>query len=284
MMRLKKRFAVVLIIVILFCLGKTSLLLSAAENSGYIVLINDDNSPISFAGIQYSLSDDLKNLSIEFQITDIHTYRGQQGIRFSIICGNEKDEIFIDSDSFTRTESSLFSLKNTVNKIDVFNSHSNIRMAFELSFSKKITDNLILEAAFIDASGIYTEKTSCVLYSTQETSKSSTESKESTTTKEENNSYEKEITTEKDSVASSKSPQYSSDKYNNKNSYNSMLPSQNSGETYVTDLNDTEKADSYNNRSSVLGIQQIVAIILAVFLFAAAFVCIILGIKKSKVN
>lgn len=110
MMRLKKSISFILVIVILFCLGKTSLILSA-ENSGYIVLINNENSPISFAGIEYSLSEDLKNLSIEFQITDVHAYKGKQGIRFSVIYGNEKDEIFIDSDSFTCTESSLFSLK-----------------------------------------------------------------------------------------------------------------------------------------------------------------------------
>ena len=283
MMRLKKSISFILVIVILFCLGKTSLILSA-ENSGYIVLINNENSPISFAGIEYSLSEDLKNLSIEFQITDVHAYKGKQGIRFSVIYGNEKDEIFIDSDSFTCTESSLFSLKNTVNKIEVYDSHSNVTIAFELSFSKKIVDNLILEAEFIDASGVHTEKITCVLYSIQETSKSSTESKESTTVKGESSSYEKEITTVKNSVgASIKSPQYFSDKYYG-NSYNNLLHSQNNGETTVADLKDAVSTDSYSNHSGVLGVRQIVAITLAVFLFAAAFVCIILGIKKSKVT
>lgn len=263
---------------VLFCLGKTSLILSAAENSGYVVLIDNENLSISFAGVDYSLSDDLKNLSIKFQVMDTHAYKGQQSIHFSLICGDRKDEIFIDFDSITRTDPSFFSLKNTVNQIDVFNSHATVTTAFELSFSKKITDNLILEAVFTDASGACSEKTTCVLYSVDEPSKASTEVKEIT-------SGVKEITTEKEEVtASKKASQYSSSKYYI-NSYSSSTPHfQEYRKDNVTDLSATVKADTYNKQSSNLGVQQIVAIVLAAVMLAAAFVCVILGIKKSKVN
>lgn len=283
-MSLKKSITFIFIIMALFCLGKTSLIFSAAENSGYIVLINDESAPISFAGIKYALSDDLKNLSIEFQVMDAHTYEGQQGIHFSVICGDEKDEIFVNSDSITRTDPSFFSLENTVNEIDVFDSHSNVKIAFDLSFDKKITDNIILEAIFIDAAGVCTEKTTCVLYNTQEPSKSSTEVKESTTGKKEITSQKIESTAEQESVTTSKkSTQYSYSK-NNGNSYSIISYSQDYIETDITDVSDTMKGENYNSQRSVLGVQQIVAIILAVFLIAAAIVCIIIGIKKSKVN
>lgn len=282
-MSLKKSAAFVLTILVLFFLGKNVLMLSAVENSGYIVLINDENSPISFAGMQYSLSDDLKNLFIEFQMTDIHTYKGKQGIRFSVICGNNKDEIFVNTDSLTRTDTSFFSLKNTLNKVDVFISHSNLKMAFELSFNKKITENLILEAVFIDASGAYTDKTACVLYSAQEPSKSTTETKESTSVKAESSSHEKETNEDRTTITSSqKSPQYSSDRYN-ADSYNPSH-SQVCEEITVADLGSEVDSDFHDNQGGTVGIRQVVAVILAVFLLIAAFAFIILGIKKSKVT
>lgn len=282
MMSLKKSAAFILTILILFFSGKTTLILSAAENSGYIVLINDENSPISFAGMQYSLSDDLKNLFIEFQAMDIHTYKGKQGMRFSVICGNDKDEIFVNSDSLTRTDTSFFSLKNTENKVDVFINHSNLKMSFELSFNKKITENLILEVAFIDASGAYTEKTTCVLYSVQEPSKSDTETNEST--KSESIFHEEKTDTDKHLVTSPpKASQYypdSSYNINSNDTYNSLTCE----EITVNDSGYEVDSDSHDSQSSAVGIRQIVAIVLAVFLLIAAFVFIILGIKKSKVT
>lgn len=284
-MRFKKCAAFIFTILILICSGKSALMLYAEENSGYITLIDDVKSPVSFAGIQYSLSEDLKKLSIEFQVMDSHTYKGRQGIRFSLACGGKKEDVFIDSDSFNYSESSFFTLENTLKRIDLFISHSNMKMAFDVYFDKKLSENLILEAEFIDASGTYTEKKSCVLYRAQEPSKNDTESEKSSEGKTESTHNREETSSGKNPVMSTdKTSQYYSYGSNEVNSYGQSELSSSATEVGTSDSALNNSNDFHDNQSSSVGIRQIAAIILAVFLLVAAFAFIILGIKKSKVT
>lgn len=284
-MRVKKSIIFAAIVLALISFGMSSLMLSAAQNGDYIVLINDADSPITFAGVNYSISEDLKELSLEFQVMDAHTYKDKQGIRFSVICGEQKGEVFADADSLTVSDDAFFSLRNTLNKIDAFSSHSNIQMSFEITFSKKISEDLILEAEFIDASGLYSEKTSCVLYSADEPTENSIDAEGSTSEKDKENT----VVSEKETVGVSQ--------HTNSNSYSNNYSYSNSGNSYsqssqsygVTETaamahENTQQSDYENTRKTNIGAQQIVAIVLAVFLIIAAVICIVLGIKKSKVN
>lgn len=291
-MSVKKSIILLLFIGVLLFSGKASLTLSAAENSGYVVLINDDNSSISFAGVNYALRDDLKTLSLEFQIMDSHTFKGNQGIRFSIICGDKRDEIFIDSALLTRSDDSFFSLNNTLNEIDVFSSHSNVKISFEILFSKKLTENLILEAEFIDAAGGYSQKATCVLYDSLESSTLDAETdkvvfEETEKTRKPNKTSEKTTTEKAESETSASTKhtvRYSYSPYVNSSSSVSSYTQKSTSPADVSVIADTESAVYENISSNSFGAQQIIAIVLAALLIAAAFVCVVLGIKKSKVS
>lgn len=288
-MNAKKSVILLLFIGVLFFTGKTSLMLSAAENSGYAVLVNSEDAPISFAGVNFSLSDDLTQLSLDFQMTDSHTFEGKQGIEFSIICGGKRDKIVVDSNSLTRTDDSFFSINNTLNQLTVFFNHSNMKMSFEISFNKKLSDTLILEAEFIDATGVHSKKSTCVLYDADESLNVNADTKENvpeetdkvtkTSRKSENNA---------ETSASRKKSGYNSYSQYSNNSYNNTIKSNttnSASQKHTSEVAVSSESAVYKDTGSGdFGAQQIISIILAAFLVAAALVCIVLGIKKSKVN
>ncbi len=284
-MRVKKSIIFAAIILALISFVKSSLMLSAVQNGDYIVLINDVDSPITFAGVNYSLSEDLKKLSLEFQVMDAHTYKGEQGIRFSVICGEQKGEVFADADSLTLSDDAFFTLRNTLNEIDAFSSHSNVQMSFEIIFNKKISEDLILEAEFIDACGRYSEKISCVLLSVDEPTENNIDAEESSSAKDRDHTA---VSDEETVVVSEHADGYSYSKnYTHSNSGSSYSQSSQSyGVTEITTITqeETQQRDYEDSRKNNIGAQQIVAIVLAALLIIAAFICMVLGIKKSKVN
>lgn len=285
-MRFKKFLIFSLIVFVGIYSIKNSLTPYAAESSGYIVLLDNENSPISFAGMRYSIADDLKSIHVEFEAIDVHNYKGSQGVILNVYYGNKKNEIHIDSDEVVFSDDSFMVLENLNNEVNVYDSHSNIQTDFDISFDKKIAETLRFEIIFVAANDVYSDKASCVLYSCEETSDKTTSNKE-TTTKKKNETTQKHDKSEKTSSKEyTKHTSGYGSKYDNEvKSYNNSSRSESENyETITVSVSDVNSVSLTDTESSAFGFKQIVAIVLAVFLLAAAVVCITIGIKKSKVK
>lgn len=286
-MNFKKNISLILLLVVLFCLSKNFFMSYAAENSGYAVLLNNENAAISFAGMRYAVDSDLKNASIEFQITDTHLFKGKQGVILTVICGNRKDTVHIDSNSETDIDASFFSLDNLFTEINSFDSHTNVKIDFEITFNEKLKDKLVFKMLFTDAVGVQSEEAYYVLYSPEATTETTTKSKESTThklTESSSNSRQTSGTSSFNSTEHHHKYPNSGDNYYNDVKDSIFLSSQQSSGIFSDNLNDTSMADIFSNKNYIFGLRQIVALTLAAFLIIAAAACIIIGIKRNKVT
>lgn len=277
-MNIKKSISFILLFVSVFCLCKNFFASYAAENSGYVVLLNNENAVISFASMKYAVDSDLKNVSVEFQVTDTHLFKGDQGVVLTVICADRKDTVHIDSHSEINSDESFFSLNNVHIEINTFDSHTNVKINFNLSFNEKLKDKLIFKMMFTDAAGAQSEEVAYVLYSPDETTEKTTKPKESTTHKltENFDNYEKTSGTSALNFTEhyQKYPNSDNNYYSDSKDCISHISSDSSNDSN-TDIF-SEPKDDFNLRQSV-------AIILAAFLIAAAVVCIIIGIKRNKV-
>lgn len=281
-MNFKKSISFILLLIAVFCLSKNFFMSYAAENSGYVILLNNENGPISFAGMKYTVDSNLKNATIEFQVTDTHLFKGKQGAILTVICGNQRDTVHIDSCSETDVDASFFSLNNVFTEINSFDSHTNVNINFELTFKEKLKDKLILKMLFTDAVGGQSEEVYHVLYIPDEITEKTTKPKESTTHKQAESSNDAKITSGVSSLNSTEYYQKYPNSGNDNHSYSD--DSTFSLAQLSSDFNSTSTTDIFIEQNGTFGLRQIVAITLAVFLIAAAAVCIIIGIKRNKVT
>lgn len=286
-MNFKKSISFILLLICIFCLSKNFFISYATENSGYVVLLNNENATIPFVGMRYAVDSDLKNVSIEFQVTDTHLFKGKQGVVLTVICGDQRDTVHIDSYSETDVDASFFSLKNVFTEINAFDSHTNVKINFDLTFDEKLKDKMALKMLFTDAVGAQSEEAYYVLYSPDETTEKTTKPKESTTHKLTESSNDAKQTS---GVPSLNSTEYYHKYPNSGNNYYNDIKdtifsaSQQSSGISSDDFNTVTKADTFSDQKDAFGLRQIVAIILAAFLVATAAVCIIIGIKRNKVT
>ncbi len=281
-MNFKKSISFILLLVVVFGLCKNLFVSYAAENSGYVILLNDENASISFAGMNYAVDSDLKSASIEFQTTDTHLFKGKQGVELTVICGDKRDTVYIDSSSGIDADASFFSLSNVYTQVNTYDSHTNVKINFKLNFDEKLKDKLIFKMQFTNAVGGLSEEVYHVLYSPDETTEKTTKYKESTTHKLTESSNNNRQTSGSSSLNSTENYQ----KYPNSDNsnYSNVNDSVFSLEHLSPDFNSTTTADTFSDQKGTFGLRQVVAIILAVFLVAAAAVCIIIGIKRNKVT
>ena len=282
-MNFKKSFSFILLFAVVFCLSKNLFMSYAAENSGYVILLNNENAPISFAGMEYAIDSDLKNVSIELQTTDAYLFKGKQGVILTVICGDQRDTIHIDSNSETDIDASFFSLNNVSTEINSFDSHTNVKISFELTFNEKLKDKLAFKMLFTDAVGGQSKEVYHVLYSPDETTEKTTKPKESTTHKLAEDSNDIKQTS---GISSLNSTEHYQKYPNSDNNYYNDVDENvlSSHQQSFDDLNITSNADEFSDQKGAFGLRQVAAIIFAVFLVAAAAVCIIIGIKRNKVT
>lgn len=289
-MNFKKIISFILLLVVVFGLCKNLFVSYAAENSGYVILLNNDSTPISFAGMKYTVDSDLKSVSVEFQMTDTHLFKGQQGVILTVICGDQRDTVHIDVYSPTDADSSFFSLNNVYTQVNTYDSHTNVKINFKLSFDEELKDKLLFKMQFTDAEGALSKEVYYILYSPDETTEKTTKPKDSTTHKLTESSNDNGQTSGL-SLPNSKEHNYKFPDLGNlySNYYNDAEGSQFSSSQHDSgilsnDFNGTTTADILSDKNDAFGLRQIVAITLAVFLIAAAAVCIIIGIKRNKVT
>lgn len=289
-MNFKKSISFILLLIVVFGLCKNLFVSYAAENSGYVILLNDDSAPISFAGMKYTVDSDLKSMSVEFQITDTHLFKDKQGVILTVICGEQRDTVHIDVYSPTYDDLSFFSLNNVYTQVNTYDSHTNVKINFELNFDEKLKDKLLFKMQFADAAGGLSQEVYYILYSPDETTEKTTKPKESTTHKLTESSNDNRQTSEL-SLPNYTEYHYKIPDLGNlySNYYNDVDDSQFSSyqhdsEIFSNNFNDTTIADTFSDQKGTFGLRQIVAMILAVFLVAAAAVCIIIGIKRNKVT
>lgn len=289
-MNFKKSISFILLLIVVFGLCKNLFVSYAAENSGYVILLNDDSAPISFAGMKYTVDSDLKSMSVEFQITDTHLFKDKQGVILTVICGEQRDTVHIDVYSPTYDDLSFFSLNNVYTQVNTYDSHTNVKINFELNLDEQLKDKLLFKMQFADATGGLSQEVNYILYSPDETTEKTTKPKESTTHKLTESSNDNRQTSGL-SLPNSTEYHYKIPDLGNlySNYYNDVDDSQFSSyqhdsEIFSNNFNDTTIADTFSDQKGTFGLRQIVAMILAVFLVAAAAVCIIIGIKRNKVT
>lgn len=289
-MNFKRIISFILLLVVVFGLCKNLFVSYAAENSGYVILLNNDSTPISFAGMKYTVDSDLKSVSVEFQMTDTHLFKGQQGVILTVICGDQRDTVHIDVYSPTDAYSSFFSLNNVYTQVNTYDSHTNVKINFKLSFDEELKDKLLFKMQFTDAEGALSKEVYYILYSPDETTEKTTKPKDSTTHKLTESSNDNRQTSGL-SLPNSKEHNYkfpdlgnSYSNYYNDAEGSQFSSSQHDSGIFSNNFNDTTTADIFSDKNDAFGLRQIVAITLAVFLIAAAAVCIIIGIKRNKVT
>lgn len=289
-MNFKKIISFILLLVVVFGLCKNLFVSYAAENSGYVILLNNDSAPISFAGMKYTVDSDLKSVSVEFQMTDTHLFKGQQGVILTVICGDQRDTVHIDVYSPTDADSSFFSLNNVYTQVNTYDSHTNVKINFKLSLDEKLKDKLLFKMQFTDAEGALSKEVYYILYSPDETTEKTTKPKDSTTHKLTESSNDNRQTSGL-SLPNSKEHNYkfpdlgnSYSNYYNDAEESQFSSSQHDSGIFSNNFNDTTTADMFSDKNDAFGLQQIVAIILSISLVAAAVVCIIIGIKRNKVT
>lgn len=289
-MNFKRIISFILLLVVVFGLCKNLFVSYAAENSGYVILLNNDSAPISFAGMKYTVDSDLKSVSVEFQMTDTHLFKGQQGVILTVICGDQRDTVHIDVYSPTDGDSSFFSLSNVYTQVNTYDSHTNVKINFKLSFDEELKDKLLFKMQFTDAEGALSKEVYYTLYSFDETTEKTTKPKDSTTHKLTESSNDNGQTSGL-SLPNSKEHNYKfpdlgnsySNYYNNAEG-SQFSSSQHDSGIFSNDFNGTTTADILSDKNDAFGLRQIVAMVLAAFLVAAAVVCIIIGIKRNKVT
>lgn len=289
-MNFKKIISFILLLVVVFGLCKNLFVSYAAENSGYVILVNNDSAPISFAGMKYTVDSDLKSVSVEFQMTDTHLFKGQQGVILTVICGDQKDTVHIDAYSPTDSDLSFFSLNNVYAQVNTYDSHTNVKINFKLSLDEKLKDKLLFKMQFTDAEGALSKEVYYTLYSSDETTEKTTKPKDSTTNKLTESSNDNGQTSGL-SLPNSKEHNYkfpdlgnSYSNYYNDAEGSQFSPSQHDSGIFFNDFNGTTTADILSDKNDAFGLRQIVAIILSISLVVAAVVCIIIGIKRNKVT
>lgn len=290
-MNFKKIISFILLLVVVFGLCKNLFVSYAAENSGYVILLNNDSAPISFAGMKYTVDSDLKSVSVEFQMTDTHLFKGQQGVILTVICGDQNDTVHIDVYSPTDAYSSFFSLNNVYTQVNTYDSHTNVKINFKLSLlDEKLKDKLLFKMQFTDAEGALSKEVYYILYSPDETTEKTTKPKDSTTHKLTESSNDNRQTSGL-SLPNSKEHNYkfpdlgnSYSNYYNNAEESQFSSSQHDSGIFSNNFNDTTTADILSDKNDAFGLRQIVAIILSISLVAAAVVCIIIGIKRNKVT
>lgn len=289
-MNFKRIISFILLLVVVFGLCKNLFVSYAAENSGYVILLNNDSAPISFAGMKYTVDSDLKSVSVEFQMTDTHLFKGQQGVILTVICGDQRDTVHIDVYSPTDAYSSFFSLNNVYTQVNTYDSHTNVKINFKLSLDEKLKDKLLFKMQFTDAEGTLSKEVYYILYSPDETTEKTTKPKDSTTHKLTESSNDNRQTSGL-SLPNSKEHNYkfpdlgnSYSNYYNNAEESKFSSSQHDFGIFSNDFNGTTTADILSDKNDAFGLRQIVAIILSISLVAAAVVCIIIGIKRNKVT
>lgn len=289
-MNFKKIISFILLLVVVFGLCKNLFVSYAAENSGYVILLNNDSAPISFAGMKYTVDSDLKSVSVEFQMTDAHLFKGQQGVILTVICGDQRDTVHIDVYSPTDADSSFFSLNNVYTQVNTYDSHTNVKINFKLSLDEELKDKLLFKMQFTDAAGALSKEVYYILYSPDETTEKTTKPKDSTTYKLTESSNDNRQTSGL-SFPNSKEHNYefpdlgnSYNNYHNNNEESQFSSSQHDSGIFSNDFNGTTTADILSDKNDAFGLRQIFAIILSISLVAAAVVCIIIGIKRNKVT
>lgn len=289
-MNFKKIISFILLLVVVFGLCKNLFVSYAAENSGYVILLNNDSAPISFAGMKYTVDSDLKSVSVEFQMTDAHLFKGQQGVILTVICGDQRDTVHIDVYSPTDADSSFFSLNNVYTQVNTYDSHTNVKINFKLSLDEELKDKLLFKMQFTDAAGALSKEVYYILYSPDETTEKTTKPKDSTTNKLTESSNDNRQTSGL-SLPNSKEHNYkfpdlgiSYSNYYNDAEGSQFSSSQHDSGIFSNDFNGTTTADILSDKNDAFGLRQIVAIILSISLVAAAVVCIIIGIKRNKVT
>lgn len=289
-MNFKKIISFILLLVVVFGLCKNLFVSYAAENSGYVILLNNDSAPISFAGMKYTVDSDLKSVSVEFQMTDTHLFKGQQGVILTVICGDQNDTVHIDAYSPNYAYSSFFSLNNVYTQVNTYDSHTNVKINFKLSLDEKLKDKLLFKMQFTDAEGALSKEVYYILYSPNETTEKTTKPKDSTTHKLTESSNDNRQTSGL-SLPNSKEHNYkfpdlgiSYSNYCNDAEGSQFSSSQHDSGIFSNDFNGTTTADILSDKNDAFGLRQIVAIILSISLVAAAVVCIIIGIKRNKVT
>ncbi len=289
-MNFKRIISFILLLVVVFGLCKNLFVSYAAENSGYVILLNNDSAPISFAGMKYTVDSDLKSVSVEFQMTDTHLFKGQQGVILTVICGDQRDTVHIDVYSPTDGDSSFFSLSNVYTQVNTYDSHTNVKINFKLSFDEELKDKLLFKMQFTDAEGALSKEVYYILYSPDETTEKTTKPKDGTTHKLTESSNDNGQTSGL-SLPNSKEHNYkfpdlgnSYSNYYNDAEGSQFSSSQHDSGIFSNDFNGTTTADILSDKNDAFGLRQIVAIILSISLVAAAVVCIIIGIKRNKVT
>lgn len=289
-MNFKRIISFILLLVVVFGLCKNLFVSYAAENSGYVILLNNDSAPISFAGMKYTVDSDLKSVSVEFQMTDTHLFKGQQGVILTVICGDQNDTVHIDAYSPNYAYSSFFSLNNVYTQVNTYDSHTNVKINFKLSLDEKLKDKLLFKMQFTDAEGALSKEVYYILYSPNETTEKTTKPKDSTTHKLTESSNDNRQTSGL-SFPNSKEHNYefpdlgnSYNNYHNNNEESQFSSSQHDSGIFSNDFNGTTTADILSDKNDAFGLRQIFAIILSISLVAAAVVCIIIGIKRNKVT
>lgn len=278
-------------LVVVFGLCKNLFVSYAAENSGYVILVNNDSAPISFAGMKYTVDSDLKSVSVEFQMTDTHLFKGQQGVILTVVCDDKRDTVHIDAYSPTDSDLSFFSLNNVYTQVNTYDSHTNVKINFKLSLDEKLKDELLFKMQFTDAEGALSKEVYYTLYSSDETTEKTTKPKDSNTNKLTESSNDNRQTSGL-SFPNSKEHNYEfpdlgnsyNNNYHNNNEASQFSSSQHNSGIFSNNFNDTTTTDIFSDKKDTFGLQQIVAIILAISLVVAAVVCIIIGIKRNKVT
>lgn len=141
------------VIVSLFCVKA-----SAVSYDDYAVLIAKNGGNIGFAGLGYTLSDDEKTLTLNFQITDNHSYSGMNEIDITVNYGDKIGNIKLSADKLICDKGQPWEVKASSFKTKTFVDYTNVYAELELYFSKPICEKLWFEIIFTDSDGNSSEK------------------------------------------------------------------------------------------------------------------------------
>lgn len=137
-----------LVISSLFCVK-----VSALSYNDYAVLVNENQGSIGFAGLGYTLSDDKKTLTLNFQVTDNHSYTGKNGINVTVNYGDKSGRIKLSDDRAVCDESLPCEVKASSFKTKSFSDHTNVYAELKLYFSKPVSEKLWIKVVFTDSDG-----------------------------------------------------------------------------------------------------------------------------------
>lgn len=144
-----------LVILSLFCVRA-----SAVGYDDYAVLVEENTGGIGFAGLGYTLSDDKRTLTLNFQVTDNHSYAGKNEINIAVNYGDKNGKIKLSADEIIIDESFPCEVKASSFKTKCFSDHTNVYAELELYFSKSVSEKLRIQVVITDSDGDSTEETS----------------------------------------------------------------------------------------------------------------------------